>query len=33
VGLVTSERSATEVVRELDADAEKALRAVPKLLG
>jgi nitronate monooxygenase len=33
VGLVTSERSATEVVRELDADAEKALRAVPKLLA
>jgi nitronate monooxygenase len=33
VGLVTSERSATEVVRELDAEAEKALRAVPKLLG
>jgi nitronate monooxygenase len=33
VGLVTSERSATEVVRELDADAEKALRAVSRLLG
>jgi nitronate monooxygenase len=33
VGLVTVERSATEVVRELDADAEKALRAVPRLLG
>jgi nitronate monooxygenase len=33
VGLVTSERSATEVVRELDAEAEKALRAVPKMLG
>jgi nitronate monooxygenase len=33
VGLVTSERSATEVVRELDAEAEKVLRAVPKLLG
>ena len=33
VGLVTSERSATEVVRDLDADAEKALRAVPHLLG
>jgi nitronate monooxygenase len=33
VGLVTTERSATEVVREMDADAEKALRAVPKLLG
>jgi nitronate monooxygenase len=33
VGLVTVERSATDVVRELDADAEKALRAVPKLLG
>jgi nitronate monooxygenase len=33
VGLVTSERSATDVVRDLDAAAEKALRAVPKLLG
>jgi nitronate monooxygenase len=33
VGLVTSERSATDVVRDLDAEAEKALRAVPKLLG
>ena len=33
VGLVTSERSATDVVRELDAEAEKALRAVPRLLG
>jgi nitronate monooxygenase len=33
VGLVTAERSATDVVRELDAAAEKALRAVPKLLG
>ena len=33
VGLVTTERSATDVVRELDADAEKALRAAPKLLG
>jgi nitronate monooxygenase len=33
VGLVTSERSATEVVRELDAAAEKALRAVPELLA
>jgi nitronate monooxygenase len=33
VGLVTTERSATDVVRELDAAAEKALRAVPKLLG
>src|SRR3954463_3556969 len=32
VGLVTSERSATDVVRELDAAAEKALRAVPRLL-
>jgi nitronate monooxygenase len=30
---VTSERSATEVVRELDAAAEKALRAVPELLA
>jgi nitronate monooxygenase len=33
VGLVTTERSAVDVVRELDAEAEKALRAVPKLLG
>jgi nitronate monooxygenase len=33
VGLVSSERSATDVVRDLAADAEKALRAVPKLLG
>ncbi len=33
VGLVTAERSATDVVRELDAAAEKALRAVPRLLG
>jgi nitronate monooxygenase len=33
VGLVTTERSATDVVRELDAAAEKALRAVPRLLG
>jgi nitronate monooxygenase len=33
VGFVTSERSATDVVRELDAEAEKALRAVPKLLA
>jgi nitronate monooxygenase len=33
VGLVTSERSATDVVRELDAEAETALRAVPRLLG
>jgi nitronate monooxygenase len=33
VGLVTSERSATDIVRELDAEAEKALRAVPRLLG
>ena len=33
VGLVTSERSATDVVRDLDAAAEKALRAVPKLLA
>ncbi len=33
VGLVTVERSATDVVRELDADAEKALRAVPKLMS
>jgi nitronate monooxygenase len=33
VGLVTTERSATDVVRELDADAEKALRAASRLLG
>jgi len=33
VGLVTSERSATDVVHELDAEAEKALRAVPTLLA
>jgi nitronate monooxygenase len=33
VGLVTAERSATDVVRELDADAEKALRAASRLLG
>jgi nitronate monooxygenase len=33
VGLVTSERSATDVIRELDAEAEKALRAVPRLLS
>jgi nitronate monooxygenase len=33
VGLVTTERSATDVVRELTADAEKALAAAAKLLG
>jgi nitronate monooxygenase len=33
VGLVTAERSAADVVRELDAEAEKALRAVPRLLA
>ena len=33
VGLVTSERSATDVVRELDAEAEKALRAASRLVG
>ncbi|SOD94802.1 NAD(P)H-dependent flavin oxidoreductase [Blastococcus haudaquaticus] len=33
VGLVTEERSAMDVVRDLDAAAEKALRAVPRLLG
>lgn len=33
VGLVTAERSATDVVREMSADAEAALRAVPRLLG
>jgi nitronate monooxygenase len=32
VGFVTSERSATDVVREMDVEAEKVLRAVPKLL-
>lgn len=33
VGLVVAERSATDVVREMAAGAETALRAVPKLLG
>jgi nitronate monooxygenase len=33
VGLVTSERPAGEIVRGLDAAAEKALRAVPRLMG
>lgn len=33
VGLVTTERSAVDVVREMDADAQKALGAVPRLLG
>ena len=33
VGLVTAERSATDVVRDLDVAAEKALRSVPDLLG
>jgi nitronate monooxygenase len=33
VGLVTAERSATDVVRDLDAEAERALRAVSRLLG
>ncbi|TFV67759.1 UNVERIFIED_ORG: nitronate monooxygenase [Bacillus sp. AZ43] len=33
VGLVTAERSATDVVRELDAEAERLLRRVPKLLS
>ncbi|MGY2129635.1 NAD(P)H-dependent flavin oxidoreductase [Blastococcus sp. SYSU DS0617] len=33
VGLVTAERSAADVVRQLSDDAEKALRAVPRLLG
>jgi nitronate monooxygenase len=32
VGLVTTERSATDVVRELDAEAEKALRGATRLL-
>jgi nitronate monooxygenase len=33
VGLVTTERSASDVVRELDADAEKALARAAKLIG
>ena len=33
VGLVTRERSATDVVREMSEDAEKALRQVSELLG
>jgi len=33
VGLVVSERSATDVVQEMTAGAEKALRAVPRLLA
>ena len=33
VGLVTEQRPAADVVRDLDAAAEKALRAVPRLLG
>ncbi len=33
VGLVTAERSATDVVRELDADAERLLRRLPRLLA
>ena len=33
VGLVTTERSATEVVRELDAEAVKALAGAAKLIG
>jgi nitronate monooxygenase len=33
VGLVVTERSATDVVLELDGDAEKALRAAAKLLS
>ncbi|HEY0127285.1 MAG TPA: nitronate monooxygenase, partial [Blastococcus sp.] len=33
VGLVVSERSATDVVQEMSAGAEKALRAVPRLLA
>jgi nitronate monooxygenase len=32
VGLVTRERSATDVVREMTADAEQALREVSRLL-
>jgi hypothetical protein len=31
--LVRTERSATDVVRELDAGAEKALRGAPRLLA
>jgi nitronate monooxygenase len=33
VGLVTEERSATDVVRDLDAAAQEALRASAGLLG
>jgi nitronate monooxygenase len=33
VGLVTTERSATDVVRELDAEAEKTLRGTTRLLA
>lgn len=33
VGLVTGERSATDVVRQLTADAEKALRDAARLVG
>jgi nitronate monooxygenase len=33
VGLVVTERSATDVVLELDSEAEKALRAAARLLG
>jgi nitronate monooxygenase len=33
VGLVTAERSATDVVLDLDAEAERVLRTVPTLLG
>ncbi|MGY1916750.1 hypothetical protein [Blastococcus sp. SYSU DS0973] len=33
VGLVTAERSATDLVRELSTDAEQVLRRVPDLLS
>ena len=33
VGLVTAERSATDVVREIDAEAERMLRAASRLFG
>jgi len=33
VGLVVTERSATDVVREMDAEAEKALQAAARLIG
>lgn len=33
VGLVTGERSATDVVRQLDEEAERVIRSAPRLLG